>query len=79
MNALVIRSDKRIERGVVLTHSEAIELSRMAEIAAVVDSHESPNGLRCIYQDGVVRQYDRVENVIIGAAQPHRGRVGWTS
>lgn len=79
MKAMVVKSNKQIVNGVELTNAKAVELSKLAEVAAIIDLTETMRGYRTVYQDGVVRQYDPVENVIIGAAQPNRGRVGWTS
>lgn len=79
MKCNVVRSNKSIEQGVSLSHAEAVELSKLAEVAAVLDLAESPNGYLVIYQDGVARLYDPVENVIIGKHAEFKGRNGWES
>lgn len=79
MKTLVIHNDKHIDNGIELSHAQAVKVSRLANVAAVVDLSETTNGLQVVYQDGVVRLYDPVNNEIIGAAQPHRGRNGYTS
>lgn len=79
MKCNVIRSNKSIEQGVSLSHAEAVELSKLAEVAAVLDLAESPNGYLVIYQDGVARLYDPVENVIIGKHAEFNRRNGWES
>lgn len=73
----VIRSNKNIEQNVSLSHAEAVELSKLAEVAAVLDLNESPNGFLVIYQDGVARLYDPVENIIIGKHAEFSKRNGW--
>ena len=73
----IIRSNKSIEQDVVLSHAEAVELSRVAEVAAIVDINESPSGYLVIYQNGVARMYDPVENVIIGKHAEFDKRNGW--
>ena len=73
----VIKSNKNIEQNVSLSHAEAVELSKLAEVAAVLDLNESPNGFLVIYQDGVARLYDPVENIIIGKHAEFSKRNGW--
>lgn len=73
----VIKSNKNIEQNVSLSHAEAVELSKLAEVAAVLDLNESPNGFLVIYQDGVARLYDPVENIIIGKHAEFNKRNGW--
>lgn len=79
MKCTVIRNNKQIVNGVELTHAKAVELSKLAEVAAIVDLAETMRGYRTVYQDGVTRQYDPVTNTIIGAHAEFDGRNGWTS
>ena len=79
-NAIIINKETmRIEeRGVAMTHAEAMKLSRMAE-RIIMDMAETADGYHLLYNDGVVRQYDPVSNTIIGPyAEPHR-HGGWVS
>lgn len=76
---VVIHSDGAIEKGWLLDDAKAERMSRMAGYAAIIDLRETANGLHVVYQDGVRRQIDVPTQTILGAAQPHRGRVGWTS
>lgn len=77
MKCAIIHSDKSIESGVYLSHADCIELSKAAENAAILDLSESPSGYQVIYQDGVVRMYDPVNNVIIGKHAEFNKRNGW--
>ena len=79
MKTLVVKADKTMLHGVNLTHAECVRLSNTAEIAAILDLNESPRGYQVIYQDGVTRLYDPVENVIIGAHAARDARNGWIS
>ena len=79
MKTTIVKSDKSMLHGIELSHSQAIRLSLLAEVAAILDLNESPKGYHVIYQDGVFRMYDPVNNEIIGAAQPFRGRIGHSS
>ena len=79
MKTIVIKNDQSMLHGIELSHAQAVKLSQLAEVAAILDLSESPRGYNVIYQDGVVRLYDPVNNVIIGAAQPFRGRIGHSS
>lgn len=79
-NALVIsKKTLRVEeRGIALTHAEALEMSRIAE-CVVMDMAETVEGYHLLYTDGVVRQYDPVTNTIVGPyTEPHR-HGGWIS
>lgn len=77
MKCAIIRNDHSIEQGITLSHVEAVELSKLAENAAILDLSESPSGYQVIYQDGVVRMYDPVNNVIIGKHAEFNKRNGW--
>lgn len=79
MKTIVIKSDHSMLHGIELSHEQAVRFSQLATIAAILDLNESPRGYQVIYQDGVVRMYDPVNNEIIGAAQPFRGRIGHSS
>lgn len=80
MLAIIINKEtmRVAERGVALTHDEALKLSKTAE-SIVMNMAETPEGFHMMYTDGVVRQYDPVTNTIVGPyAKPH-WRNGWTS
>ena len=77
MKCAIMKSDKSIEQGIILTHAQAVELSKLAENAAIIDLSESPSGYLVIYQDGVTRLYDPVENTIIGKHAEHDKHNGW--
>lgn len=79
MKATIIRSDKKMQNGVFLSHDEAVRLSRLSDVSAIVDLSESPRGYHVIYQDGVARLYDPVEGTIIGKHAERDGRNGWVS
>ena len=76
---VVIRPNGAIESGHMFDDAECERLSNLAEYSAIVDLRETPRGLHTVYQDGVRRQIDLPTRVIMGAAQPFRGRNGWTS
>ena len=79
MKTLIVGKDMSFHRNDKLSHAKCVELSKLSNIAAIVSLEETPSGLQMIYQDGVLRQYDPVNNEIIGAAQPFRGRIGHSS
>ena len=63
MTALKIYEDQTIEH-VNITHAEAIELSKLAHIAAVVSREATMNGLYPVYRDGAMGQYDPTKSRI---------------
>ena len=77
MKCAIVKSDKSIEQGVYLSDAQAVELSKLAENAAIIDLNESPSGYLVIYQNGVTRLYDPVENTIIGKHDAYDEHNGW--
>jgi len=79
MLATIIRNDKSIRNGISLNIKQATELSKLADVAAVVSLSESPSGLQTVYVNGVAMQYDPVECTFVGHHDKPRGRLSWTS
>lgn len=78
MNALVVRNDKSTETKNV-THAEAVELSKLDEIAAVVSVAELFGGNRAVYIGGSMATYDPVTGEITGAHDKMHRHTGYVS
>lgn len=81
MNAktLLVRNDQTIERVGYMTNSEAAELSKLADIAAVVCLAVTMNGNHLIYSGGTVAEYDPVESEFIGSGAVFDRHLGYVS
>jgi len=63
-------------KGVALTHEQAVWLSSQPAVQAVV-CETSLHGLKTIYQDGMMRQWDAAGRIVSGPHAPFDRHNGW--